>query len=592
METAWLLAPRWLTAQEKSLIILPIPMDTSQYKELFLSETNEHLLGIEKGLLRLEGPTIDADRTKVVDSLFRHYHSIKGMCASMGYEELKDFSHIQENLLEKLRKTNEPPGEKVITVLLEALDIMKDIVSAITSDRECEVHTAAVKNRIAELAASTGTKPEALPPRLAPEPPKQEPSMQTQSLEAYKEEAGTPRQEPTTELTAQPHKLRLTNVMKVDGRVFDEQLRITGEMIMSLSSLRTLAHIENSLKVREDVHKLSKTIEELHKNILNARMLPFKVLTENIPRTVRDISKKSGKDVSLDIKGSEIRLDRSVLEALGDPLLHIIRNCVDHGIENPDERRRAGKPDRGEITIETFSRGDKRVIEVSDDGQGIDVARLKEKAVRAGADPEKVATLDEKQALMLVCMPGLSLKDSVTDVSGRGVGMDLVKNRIEAIRGGFEIDSTPGEGTRFTMVLPRSTSIVKILLVSIAGEVVGLPVASIEKVVEVDREDISFDTLTYRGAEVPLIDSNESLRIRPSSEGKKAMVVLFGATHKQDGTFSCALEIDEVVDELDAYIRPLVPPFSRLTSASGFTILGDGRPVFLLDVSQLMGILQ
>jgi two-component system chemotaxis sensor kinase CheA len=264
-------------------------MYSSKYKSLFLQETYEHLSGIEKGLLTLEKTP---GEESIVDKLFRHYHSIKGMCASMGYNTMKRLTHAQEGILDGIRQTKGAvASQEMISVLLECLDVLKEMTKRIEEDRPHDIDI-----------------------------------------------------EP---LTPSGAGLKLSSIMKVEGRVFDELLNLTGELLTVFSGLRAMAAQSRSIELKEEVYSLGKTIEALRTNILTSRMLPFQDLTQNLPRIVRDISRKNGKRIELKIEGSEISLDRSILEKMGDPLVHIIRNAVDHGIEDVDERKKAGKPDVG-----------------------------------------------------------------------------------------------------------------------------------------------------------------------------------------------------------------------------------------------------
>jgi two-component system chemotaxis sensor kinase CheA len=538
-------------------------MDSSKYKALFLQETYEHLSGIEKGLLSLEK---NPGNKETVDDLFRHYHSIKGISASMGYETMQRLAHVQEDLLDAIRKTSEAlPSPEMISTLLECLDLLKDMTQRIEEDRPIDTDIGPLIKRIKE---STSRASGEFPARsLPPEPP------------------GVP-------------KLRLSNIMKVEGRVFDDLLSITGDLLTILSGLRALSGNSRSIELREGVHTLGKTIEELHTNILSARMLPFSDLTQNLPRIVRDISKKRANVVELNIEGGDISLDRSILEKMGDPLVHIIRNAVDHGIEPPVERKKADKPEKGSISVRAYGRKEMVSIEVADDGRGIDCEKLRQKAVSLGMPEESVRAMTDKETLKLICRPALSLADSVTEVSGRGVGMDVVKDAIEGLGGSLEIESTPGKGTTIIMKLPRTASIMKVLLVSVSEELFSLPVSKIEKVMEVKRGVLRDGTIRYHDKEIPVLHLAAALGLKPSVKELKTPVVVL--VHVQGGPGQdspgqdspgpnglVGLGVDGFLDELDAYIKPLVPPFSKLWGVMGISILGDGRPVFLVDLAQL-----
>lgn len=525
-------------------------MDTSKYKALYLQETGEHLNGVEKGLLALEK---DGGDKSSVDDLFRHYHSIKGMSASMGYEPLAKLAHAEEDLLDRIRKEKLSFSTDVAGVLLQCLDALRSLVNKVAADEPLDTDITPFIESIKGVSEG-------------------------------KRAAGKPAA-PAAE--SAPEALKLSHVMKVEGSVFDDLLATVGDLFMVLSSFRTLSHETRSVALKDGIYSLGKTVNALHGSILSARMLPIADLTEGLPRVVRDLCKACGKEVDLRLEGSELRLDRAILESLGSPLVHIIRNAVDHGIEPPGERAASGKPGRGSITVSAYSKKDRAVIEVSDDGRGINTAKLREKARSKGVDEERLSVMTEKEALMLICMPGLSSSDTVTEVSGRGVGMDVVKDAIEALGGALEIESAARKGTRIILELPMTTSISKTLIVSVGAEQFLLPISKIVKVAEVRSTVLSKGTYRFEDSEVPLIHLAAALGMRHAE--RPFSTVIFVENRGGAGPKDLVgIVVDDFGDEIDAYIRPLLPPISRLGGVSGITIMGDGRPVFLLDLHHII----
>ncbi|MBI5562156.1 MAG: chemotaxis protein CheW [Deltaproteobacteria bacterium] len=550
-------------------------MDTSKYKALYLQETSEHISGIEKGLLALEKG--DADAT-TVDHLFRHYHSIKGMSASMGYEPIQKLAHAQEDLLDRIRQKRMTATPTVTDALLRCLDGLKALLKRVEDG-------GALNLDIAPLYASIKDAIEGRLDQAAMTAPA-----------AGRPAAGRPAPDAAAPGASGAAELKLSHVMKVEGKVFDDLMATVGDLIMALSTFKAISHGSRSIELKEGVYMLGKHINALHNNILSARMLPIEDLTEGLPRVIRDMSQKSGKEVELRIEGASLRLDRSTLEGLGAPLVHIIRNCVDHGIESVDERLRAGKPRSGVIQIKAYSKRDKVIIEVSDDGRGINAARIKEKARARGVAEERLRAMTDKDALMLVCLPGVSGADVVTDTSGRGVGMDVVKGVVEGLGGAIGISTVPGAGTRIDMELPLTTSIIKALLVTEGPELFLLPISRIERVLEVHRNEISGGRFSYDGAVVPVISLGAALGMAEAPERDYySLIIVHGRTLsgvspavEAETREVAAIRVDAFGDEIDAYIRPLAPPISRLWGASGITVMGDGRAVFLLDVSQIV----
>lgn len=507
--------------------------------------------GIEKGLLALEK---DGSDKASIDDLFRHYHSIKGMSASMGYEPLAKLAHSQEDLLDRIRREKLSFSPDVAGALLRCLDALRSLVGKVAEDLPLDLDIAPFIESI--RGAAEGRGPAASKPA--------EPAEETA-----------------------PEGLKLSHVMKVEGSVFDGLLATVGDLFMALSSFRTLSHETRSVALKDGIYSLGKTINTLHASILSARMLPIADLTEGLPRVIRDVCKACGKDVELKLEGAELRLDRAILESLGSPLVHIIRNAVDHGIEPPEERAASGKPARGTITIRAYSKKDRAVIEVSDDGRGINTGKLREKARLKGVDAEKLRTMTEKEALMLICMPGLSSSDTVTEVSGRGVGMDVVKEAVEGLGGALGIESAPGEGTRIVLELPMTTSITKTLIVTVGTEQFLLPISRIVKVVEARSTELSKGRYRLEDAEVPLLSLAGALGMKHAERPFSTVIFVEYRGSVEAGDLA-GIIVDDFGDEIDAYVKPLLPPISRLGGVSGITIMGDGRPVFLLDLPYII----
>jgi two-component system chemotaxis sensor kinase CheA len=531
-------------------------MDVSKYKALYLQETGEHISGIESGLLALEK---NAGDSSVLDNLFRHYHSIKGMSASMGYEPIALLSHAEEDLLDKMRSGKTAISGEVTSTLLNCLDATKTLYERVKADEPLDMDISPLIASLRSAAEGRASIP-IHQAAAAPAPPEGE------------------------------HALKLSSVMKVEGRLFDDLLATVGDLFMTLSSFKTLTHGSRSVEFKNGVHQLGKSVNSLHDTIIFARMLPLEDLAAGLPRVVRDLAKDSGKEVALTTEGMDISLDRTILEGLGSPLVHIIRNAVDHGIESADERKSAGKPLPASVHIRANVKKDRVVIEVSDDGRGIDREKLKSKALSKGISAARVESMTDGEVLKLICLPGLSTAETVTSVSGRGVGMDVVKDAVESFGGSLEIESKRYLGTKIIMEMPRTSSITKALLVEAGGEQFLVPISRIEKVVELDSGALEYGFYEYAGMDIPIVSLAICLGIRQEARPRRTLIVL-DARGTQGGTGAkslAGLVVDDFSDEIDAYVKPLLPPISKLRGASGITVLGDGRPVFLLDVPQII----
>ena len=514
-------------------------MDISKYRGLFLQEAGEHVSGIEKSLLGLEkgGPDPHA-----VENLFRHYHSIKGMAASMGYDGISRLAHAQEDLLDRARSKKLELSGAMLAALLRCADALKGLLKMVEEDRPPAVD---VNPFIDEIRALVEGRP---------------------ALRGA--DAGAA-------------ELRLPQTMKVDVRVFDGLLAAAGDLFMALSPLKTLSQGFRSIAFKDSVHMLGKSINAIYDNILSARMLPIRDLTEGLPRVVRDVSNETGKRVALRVVGAEVSVDRSILEGLAAPLVHMIRNSVDHGIEPPEERVRAGKTSEGSVEIRAYNKKDRVIVEVSDDGAGIDREKVKARAIAMGMPAGRISAMTDEETLQLVCAPGLSVKEKATGVSGRGVGMDVVKTSVEAFGGSLRVESWEGRGTRMTLELPRTASIVKALLVSAGGEQFLMPSSMIEKVLDAEGKDLD-GAFRHGGRDIPLISLAGSLGMDSGGHEARAIVIA------GDGEALAGIKIDGFIDEIDAYVKPLTPPISRLWGVSGITVMADGRTVFLLDLRQIV----
>lgn len=532
-------------------------MDTSKYKGIYLQETKAHLSDIESGLLALER---DPSGIEALDSLFRHYHSIKGMSASMGYTPIMRLAHAEEDLLDRLRSGKLNLSGAMATALLKCLDLKRDLVGKVENDEPLDV---SIDPFLEELAAASKSEP-------AP---------------AANPAGNLPGAAPVTQ-----GGLRLSNVMRVEGRVFDDLLATVGDLFMVLSSFKALTHDSRSIEFKDGVHMLGKTVGSLHGSILSARMLPIEDLAAGLPRIIRDLTTGSGKEVSLYTEGMDISLDRAILEGLSSPLVHIIRNAIDHGMEPASERLQKGKLSVGSIKVRAHARKDRAVIEVSDDGRGIQRDALRKKAAERGIPLEKTAAMPDKELLKLVCLPGLSTAVKVSETSGRGVGMDVVKDAIEGLGGSLEIESEEGKGTKVVLELPRTTLITKALIVGIGPERFLIPVSKIERVIETSADEIADGTFGYEGVRVPVLPLGPVFGLK-EKEGKGTILVLVDGSPvlgRGNGSPFAALKVESFGAEIDAYVKPLLPPISKLWGASGMTMMVDGSPVFLLDIQQII----
>ncbi|RDV84779.1 chemotaxis protein CheA [Ammonifex thiophilus] len=395
---------------------------------------------------------------------------------------------------------------------------------------------------------------------------------------------------------ASPTGLAPTKTVRVDVQKLDELMNLVGELVINRTRLDRIVEIfeqrygsDDLVEVLEEVsNHLGQLTNELQEQIMKARMLPVGQLFNRFPRMVRDLAHKLGKEINFVVEGKETELDRNVIEVIGDPLIHLLRNAVDHGIEPPEEREALGKPRVGTIRLKAYHQENHIVIEVEDDGRGIDAERVRQKAVSLGlVDPETASRLTEEELYNFIFQPGFSTASQVTDLSGRGVGMDVVRKQIEQINGTVEVSSRPGQGTKFSIKLPLTLAIIRALMVSVEGQTYAFPLTSVLETLKVSREEVrrvkDMEVVPVRGSVLPLFSLAELFGGQPRSIPHLYVVVVNLGGGKRAG-----LVVDELLGEQEIVIKSLGEYLGRIPGIAGATILGDGRVALILDVRGLV----
>jgi len=377
--------------------------------------------------------------------------------------------------------------------------------------------------------------------------------------------------------------------VRISTALLDTFINLVGELIVTKSRLDDLMSGIGSRDVDEVLTRLDHLVGNLHGEVMKVRMLPLDTVTQRLPRVVRDLARGRGKKVSLEIIGADIELDRAILEELGDPLIHILRNAVDHGLEKSSDRVAAKKDETGRIVLRAFRERDMVFVQIIDDGQGMDLGKIRSKAVEKGlVSEEQAKVISDEETVMLVCRPGFSTATEVTDVSGRGVGMDVVQSTVEGLGGSLSIESTTGEGTTFTLKLPLTVAIVKILLVTLADHFFAIPITRVARTIRVPREEVSESQgrsyLSLGENLITLFALGDLLKIESAAGSGRRMhnVVLVEATNRTVG-----LMVDSLVGQVDIVVKPVCYPIQYLKRYSGMTVLGDGRIVPILDLGNL-----
>lgn len=382
--------------------------------------------------------------------------------------------------------------------------------------------------------------------------------------------------------------------VRVDVAVLDRLMNLVGELVIDRTRLTNLARAElDSQTLQEGLEQLSghlsRITSELQDTIMRARMMPVQMLFRKFPRMVRDLSRQLNKPVNFQLEGEETELDRSVIEQLGDPLIHLLRNAIDHGLESPEERIAAGKPPEGRLRLSAFHQESNIFVEVEDDGRGIDPEKIRRSAIAKGLiTAEQAERLDHAATLELIFAPGFSTTDEVSTVSGRGVGLDVVRRNIERVGGNVTIRSTIGKGTTFTIKLPLTLAIMQALLVDIAGVIYAIPLASVVEAARIGAEDIyrahGWNMIRMRGQTIPLLDPGtvwgEMARVNRRGETTPVVVI-------QTGSAPIGLMVDHLLGEEEVVIKSLGPIIGEVGGISGASILGDGSVALIVDAAGL-----
>ena len=538
-------------------------MDISRYRDLFVSEAREHLTVLGSLSMRCEEGVVDS---VTIDEMFRHAHSLKGMAATMQLGPITTLSHALEDLLSQIRDGHFSPARNTVDLMLASIDTLEQLVALVAQGGELP-DSDDLASRIRNHAASAE---ETAPPSLSPAAVQTKPAAEAAvSLFHASDENSTTR---------------------IRTSLLDRLVTLSGELLTVRHTLEDWTSRNQAEELQPPLKELSTLLRQLQNEVFQARMLPFGAIAERYPRMVRDLARKSGKEITFQIYGDTIELDRGILEQIIEPLVHLLRNAVDHGLETPAERVACGKPPVGSLSLRVSRLADQVLLEVRDDGRGMDPARIRSKAIAQGLlNEQQAADLTPQEILLLICSPGFSTAATVTDISGRGVGMDVVQNAIQTIGGTLTIDSAPGHGSTFTLRLPVSVAIIHALMVTCGELLLAVPVSAITSTCEVTRHDIRQKGrelyLLRDGAEIPIRNLPRFFRQRETLSSNEILPVLLTESNKQP----VALLVDRLLGQQEIFTRPLRHPLTDLRGISGSCLLGNGQIVFIVDPAACVG---
>ncbi len=624
--------------------------DNDEMKEIvqdFLQEASEMLEGLDNYFVQLENNP--EDRT-LLNEIFRTAHSIKGSAGFIGLNRIVEVAHHAENVLNQLRTGNMRAEPAVVDIILEAMDALKVLVNEVRTGEQADVDIEGINMKLdlllqwgedthtesssgeegaaeGDMAAAvreeqaldhpsapqgnTPSEPPAAdvpssptPPSAPPPPPPSAPPPAPASMPQVVRPAASREEAANAETGAQKGgegaQGESDQTIRVEIGRLDSVMNLVGELVLGRNRLVKLSgdidgitDFERRIKeVAEAISQLNRVTTDLQTAVIKTRMQPIKKVLGKFPRMVRDLSRKMGKSIRLELAGEETELDKSVIEEIGDPLVHIIRNSIDHGIEMPDDRVAQGKDPEGVVRISAYQEGNSIVIEITDDGRGIDPEKIRRKAVEKGVITEADALrLTDSEAVNIIFMPGFSTAEKVTDVSGRGVGMDVVRTNINKINGSVEIATQNGAGSTFTIRLPLTIAIIQALMVTIGAETYAIPLASVVETVKITEKDIKTlsgsEVLNLRQQVLPLIRLRDEFKVPHVGdgagipEGQYVVVV-------QVGSKNLGLVVDRLPYQEEVVIKSMGQILSGIRGLAGATITGDGRVVIILDVGEIL----
>ena len=592
---------------------MAIDCEDQELLEGFLAETTELLEKLDDDLISLEKNPEDAD---LMNRIFRSIHTVKGASSFLGFDSLVKVTHKTEDVLNRLRKSELTLTSEIMDVVLEAVDLVKTLVGDIKAgeivERELDdtilklipflsenaveatvlAPVFALKEEDAEPAAEAASQPEAA--AAQPSPPQQPETTLPQTVAPKAKAVSTAPQikEPAKPAPRGGEELADNSTVRVDVKRLDDLMNQVGELVLERNRMIQLhSDYQSGLDPAgfgDDFGKLSKRLNfvtsELQMQVLKMRMLPVEKVFKKFPRIVRNLARDLGKEVDLQIVGEETELDRSVVDEIGDPLIHLIRNALDHGLETPDQRLEAGKSRTGTVVLSAAHEGNQIVISIKDDGRGIDPERVSRKAIEKGLlTEEQLANMGASEILDLLFLPGFSTKDQATDLSGRGVGMDVVRTNIRKLNGIIEIKNDLGRGSEFILKLPLTLAIIQSLLVEVESEVYSIPLSSV------------IETLRVSGQEFHMVGGQEVLKLRDSvlpllrlqrifncaeryADRDTYYVVIVGVGEKRIG-----LVVTRLLGQQEVAIKSLGKFLANLPGIGGSTIMGDGRVALIVD---------
>lgn len=599
-----------------------IDPDMKEIVESFIIETKEILDKLDVDLVEMEKRPDDID---LLNSVFRHFHTIKGTSSFLGLDKLTGVTHKGEDILNKLRKAEVSLNSTIMDSLLAAYDKMKSLLYSIEEFQNEDIDVDDTVKELTDLILALENNDVKIEKKTTQKKTKKKtgvskktniitpevneeaiPDLQSDSdnVEEISENIDSESKQQSednavkVEKAKQDSTKKVENSIRVDVERLDELLNIVSELVLGrnrLAQVNSEFALENEgTKFSRDLFDVTKQIDlminELQLVVMKTRMIKIGKVFNKFPRLVRDLSRDAKKQIDIVIKGEETELDKTLIEEINDPLVHLVRNSVDHGIENPETRKANGKNPTGTLTLSAEHEGNNIIITIHDDGKGIDPEIIKSKAVSKGLlSAEKAKELTRQEILNLIFIPGFSTAEVVTNISGRGVGMDVVKTNITKLRGIINIESTPGMGTKIVVKLPLTLAIISGMIVKVKDQSIVIPLNTVIEVLRVHRENIysvnQKPVIKMRDSVLPLVSVEEILYGFEDNDENKIWqyVVVVGIAEKSYG-----IKVDSLIGQKEVVIKSLGNYFGKVPGIAGSTIMGDGSVVMIVDVNELL----
>jgi len=573
------------TVEEEKVFLIPDDSEPGMLGE-FVTECSDLIETAESALLDLEE---SPDNEELINTVFRAFHTVKGTSAFMGLDPISEYTHSVETLLSMVREGEQQFDMACADITLESIDILKKMLEVVeTSQPGDPLPRPAGYDRMMKVLNHIFDDGNSPADGLKKEGGTVPPPVKTESaLAAGKSEVATSDNETTAAPDNSTQKTEIESTVRVNVGRLDRLIDMVGELVIAHSVVAQDSSISEDSDLMKKVNHTSKILRELQDTSLILRMVPLRATFHKMNRLVRDLARKAGKTVKFSTVGEDTEIDRNMVDIINEPLVHMLRNALDHGIEDPEDRTNAGKPESANLWLRAYQEGGKVVIEIEDDGRGINKEKVLAKAIEKGlVDPDKKMT--DSEIFGLIFLPGFSSVDEVTDLSGRGVGMDVVRRSIEQLQGKVEVSSKPGEGTKVSLEIPFTLAITDGMLVRVGDQRFIVPTINIDMTFRADSDDIytvmgETEHVSFRGKSVPVIRLHKMFNIDGAIEDllKGTMLII------KNNNRQYALLLDEVIGQ-QQLVGKSINMMVKMPHISGGAILGDGRVGLILDTSAVV----